>query len=188
MNGTFEDHVPGWYEVEFSQEDDFRNKDKSEADKAKYGLAYAVKFAGDAGTYYWSARTKPEDGKKYYGHVEPSSTGKSMNFRKDTPPDGAQPATASSDNKQSEESQNGKDKQITKNMVWKNLLAVYDAPSMLPDTKQWEEFWGNVELHTEMLISGNYDKLSKPAPSLGDTFRAKQEQNPPPSDEDNPDV
>lgn len=58
--------------------------------------------------------------------------------------------------------QNDKDSQITKNMVWKNLLSVYDIPSMLPDSKQWNEFWGNVELHTEMLTKGDYTRLQQP--------------------------
>lgn len=57
------------------------------------------------------------------------------------------------------EEQTTKDQQITKNMVWKNLLSVYDIPSMIPGTDQWEEFWANVELHTEMLTHGNMDNL-----------------------------
>lgn len=91
------------------------------------------------------------------------------------------------------EQQNNKDQQITKNMVWKNLLQVYDVASMTPDSAQWAEFWSNVELHTEMLTNGNYDNLmsgslsassratndsdavptpsSSAAPSLGDTYR-----------------
>lgn len=98
MDGNFEHNIPGWYEVQFSQVDDFRNKDKSEADLAKFGHAYAVKFVGDAGTYYWSKREKPEDGQKYWGYVEPSKSGKSMNFKwkaQDAPTSGV-PAQASS--------------------------------------------------------------------------------------------
>lgn len=68
--------------------------------------------------------------------------------------------------------QSDKDSQITKNMVWKNLLQLYDVPTMLIDTTQWEEFWANVELHTEMLIVGNIDRL-KPR-SLGNEFRARK--------------
>lgn len=55
--------------------------------------------------------------------------------------------------------QQTKDTQITRNMVWKNLLSLYDIPSMTPDSEQWNEFWDNVELHTEMLVHGNYDSL-----------------------------
>lgn len=103
--------------------------------------------------------------------------------------------------------QTKKDNQITKNMVWKNLLQVYDVSSMIPESKQWNEFWGNVELHTEMLTKGNYDNLSggslpgnptfpgttneaspldKPAAakSLGDTYRNRKE--PELADEDIP--
>jgi len=58
-----------------------------------------------------------------------------------------------------DDAQAKKDNQITKNMVWKNLLQVYDVASMTPDSRQWEEFWANVELHTEMLTVGNLDRL-----------------------------
>lgn len=45
-----------------------------------------------------------------------------------------------------------KDEQITKNMVWKNLLGQYDIPSMEFGSEQWESLWGNVELHTLALL------------------------------------
>jgi len=44
------------------------------------------------------------------------------------------------------------EKQITKNMVWKNLLQHFDVPSMEYGSEQWETFWGLVELHTDMLL------------------------------------
>lgn len=64
--------------------------------------------------------------------------------------------------------QTDKDTQITKNMVWKNLLQVYDVSSMTVDSTQWEEFWANVELHTEMLTAGNIDRLTANAPGIKD--------------------
>lgn len=63
-----------------------------------------------------------------------------------------------------------KDVQITKNMIWKNLLSVYDIPTMTPDSPQWNEFWGNVELHTEMLTKGNYEALRPPTASLKEAW------------------
>lgn len=78
--------------------------------------------------------------------------------------------------------QTDKDTQITKNMVWKNLLQVYDLPTMTIDSPQWEMFWANVELHTMMLTVGSIDSLKPQSsaqssvPSLGDTFRAKKAQ------------
>lgn len=83
------------------------------------------------------------------------------------------------------EQQNNKDQQITKNMVWKNLLQVYDVASMTPDSTQWAEFWANVELHTEMLTNGNYDKLiggsetAVPTPSVVPLQVPRGEATPP---------
>lgn len=71
--------------------------------------------------------------------------------------------------------QSTKDQQITKNMVWKNLLNHYDLPSMTPDSEQWQQFWASVELHTEMLTNGNYDKLIGGSPASHPAETIKEE-------------
>lgn len=78
----FELNVPGNYTVQNVQENEFINDKNSEADKAKYGLTYWVKFSGNAETYLWATKTEPVEGKEYYGHFQTTS-GKSLRFKTD---------------------------------------------------------------------------------------------------------
>ncbi len=83
--GNFELGVPGWYTPELIEGNDWLNKRLENTD---YGLYYTVKFAGDANTHLWQAKTAPEEGKKYYGHIEMAKSGKSTRFKKDKEPEG----------------------------------------------------------------------------------------------------
>lgn len=180
MDGNFEEYKPGFYTVEFSQADDFRNKDKSPADLAKWGTAYAVKFKGDAGTYYWSSRTEPQEDQRVYGHVEPSKSGKSMNFRRDEDPNkGAEV--------QKQQPTDGfkpkSDKPYLRDVttipldVWRALLNVQGVPE---NPTQFQSFFETVRTHTEELLSMIDNVRAEPvkeAPkpldqqSLGNQFR-----------------
>lgn len=69
-------------------------------DKDQYGNTwYSVKFTQDATTYLWLAKEEPEEGKKYYGHVEATKSGKALRFKKDMVPED-KPAPAEANDKQ----------------------------------------------------------------------------------------
>lgn len=127
-----------------------------------------VKFQGDAETYMWLAKNTPEEGKKYYGHIEKTKSGKRLRFKTDKQPETAvQPAGAKSGWQPKDE------RQITRNMVWKNLLGHYDVQSMEPDSEQWQHFWAGVDLHTEMLLpktSGSLGAVPTPSPTIKETM------------------
>jgi hypothetical protein len=55
--------------------------------------------------------------------------------------------------------QTTKESLITRSMVWKALIDSEDVQSLTPNSPRWTAFWATVELHTEMLTNGNYDKL-----------------------------
>lgn len=84
MDGDFELMKMGWYTPINVIANEFLN-DKLESDQ--YGLYYSVRFSGDAETYLWQAKTKPEEGVKVWGHIEESKSGKSMRFKKDKEPE-----------------------------------------------------------------------------------------------------
>lgn len=48
---------------------------------------YDAQFSGDAGQFMWLAKEKPEDGKTYYGHLEPTKSGKRLRFKRDKEPE-----------------------------------------------------------------------------------------------------
>lgn len=63
-------------------------------DKDQYGNTwFSVVFQGDATTFLWLAKNKPEVGKKYYGHLETTKSGKAVRFKTDKVPDN-EPAPA----------------------------------------------------------------------------------------------
>lgn len=63
-------------------------------DPDQYGNTWHnVKFAEFADTVMWLAKTKPEESKKVYGHLEKTTSGKRWRFKKDqVPDDGGQAA------------------------------------------------------------------------------------------------
>ena len=82
-----------WFVPQLVAENDFINSKNSDADLAKFGKTYSVKFGGDAGTYMWTTKTEPEVGKKYYGHLQKTS-GTSIRFKTDKEPEGQAPKEA----------------------------------------------------------------------------------------------
>lgn len=59
-----------------------------EWDADEYGNQwYAVRFEGEAETFLWLAKNEPVDGKEYYGHIEPTKSGKRLRFKTDKMPD-----------------------------------------------------------------------------------------------------
>lgn len=142
---------PSWYTVKLVSEID-------EFDPDQYGNKwFNVLFEGDAETFMWLAKNEPEEGKKYYGHMEPTKSGKRFRFKTDKQPEGTQPGKFEPYKKD--------EKQITRNMVWKNLLGFYDAQSLNSKSPQWDDFWKAVDEHTDIL-------LGTPPISLGDKFRS----------------
>lgn len=93
--GDFELNKPGYYTPQLVSENDFLN-DKLTTDQ--YGMWYSVKFEGDADTYLWMAKTAPEAGKKYYGQIEKTSSGKSVKFKKLKEEDAPRTSSAPSNN------------------------------------------------------------------------------------------
>lgn len=124
-------------------------------DKDDYGNTwYNVKFQGNAETFMWLAKEAPHEDKKYYGHFEKTKSGKRMRFKRDKEPEDGQKSAGSYKPKD--------EKQVTKNMAWKNLLQYYDVPTLNPGTKQWEQFWGAVDMHTDMLLGNPVKPATEP--------------------------
>ena len=70
----FELNKPDWYTPQNVAEIE-------EFDKDDYGNTwYAAVFEGDAETYLWLAKNQPEEGKKYYGHIEKTKRWKTLRF------------------------------------------------------------------------------------------------------------
>lgn len=76
----FEEGKPNWYKVKTAVENDWLNQ---KLDNFNYGKYYSVLFHGDAETYLWQTKEAPEVDKEYYGHMEPTKSGKGMRFKKD---------------------------------------------------------------------------------------------------------
>lgn len=140
MEGTFKENELGYYEVHNVAEiEDF--------DPDQYGnIWYNVKFTGDADTFMWLAKNKPEEGKKYYGHLEPTKSGKRLRFKTDKVPDdepkpqGAAPQPSYKDNS----------KNITLGLVWKTIANIRGLPENDDD---FAKFYEIVDSHyTELIL------------------------------------
>lgn len=139
MEGNFELHKPGFYTPKIVTANTFLN-DKLTTDQ--YGIYYSVQFDGDAETYLWQAKTEPVVGEKVWGHIEPSSSGKSMRFKKDkvegqSSPGGSQPQSQNTSNN------------ITLGLVYKTIANIRGLPDNDADSSV---FWEIVKEHTEELI------------------------------------
>lgn len=145
METTFELNTPQWFELKNCQEIDGFDKDD-------YGNTwYNVTFQGDAETFMWLAKEQPEEGKKYWGHLELTKSGKRLRFKRDKEPeDTVRPAGATE--KSAWQPKN--ETQVTLNMCWKNLLNVVGVPQTPYDKAK---FWEMVKEHTdELLAMGNF--------------------------------
>lgn len=91
---SFEINKMDWYVPANVIENDFINSKNSEADQATYGLTYSVRFVGNADTYLWTAKTKPVEGRKYWGHIQPTS-GTGFRFKVDKDAPGSDPVPTS---------------------------------------------------------------------------------------------
>lgn len=89
----------------------------------------------------------PKVGDTIYGNIERNAFGAKFKAEQ------RQEAASSSGSKPAWQPKD--ERQITRNMVWKNLLGHYDVQSMEPDSDQWKHFWAGVDLHTEMLLPQN---------------------------------
>lgn len=137
MEGTFELNKPRTYTVQASQENDFLNQ-KLESDQ--YGIYYSVQFQGDAETYLWQAKTAPVVGEGYYGHIEPSKSGKSLRFKKDKQ-DGVQA---------SQPYQPKNNNTITLSMIWKTVAQIRGLPE---NPEELAKFFEIVDEHfTELIL------------------------------------
>lgn len=145
MEGDFSLMKMGWYTVQNSSENDFLNQ-KLENDT--YGIYYSVQFEGDAETYLWQAKSAPEEGEKYWGHIEESKSGKSLRFKKDkdapsTTPDG-KPSTQA-------QAQEERGDAITASMAVKLAYSQFcHVETMLPNT---EEHWAMIEYMSDMIYT-----------------------------------
>lgn len=136
MEGNFKENESGYYEVKTIAEiEDF--------DPDQYGnIWYNVLFQGDAETFMWLAKNKPEEGKKYYGHLEKTKSGKRLRFKTDKVPEGS---PQSSFNGQSQNTSNN----ITLGLVYKTVANIRGLPDNDADSSV---FWEIVKEHTEELI------------------------------------
>lgn len=140
MDGTFELNKPGWYEVKHAEPNEFLN---SKLENDTYGIYYSVAFQGDASTFLWQAKTAPESGKKYWGHIEQTKSGKSMRFKKDKEPENV-PAQAAS-NFESVDKQDS----INRAVALNNAVALYAGILEMND----------VDPKTEDLLLATADKF-----------------------------
>lgn len=141
MDGDFSLDTPGWYEAQNIAEIDGFDKDD-------YGNTwYNVKFQGDAETYMWLAKNQPEEGKKYYGHLQKTSSGKKIRFKTDKVPENKPVNSGYKDNSKS----------ITLGMVWKTVAHIRGLPE---DDEQFAKFFEIVDSHLNELLSMN-EKLNE---------------------------
>lgn len=140
MEGNFELKVPGWYTPKIIAENDFLNE---KLETTQYGIYYSVQLEGDAETYLWQAKTAPVVGEKVWGHIEKSSTGKSMRFKKDKTD---VTTTQASGTPQYQNTSNN----ITLGLVYKTVANIRGLPENAEDKSV---FWEMVKEHTEELIA-----------------------------------
>jgi hypothetical protein len=137
----FELNKPDWYEVkDIAEIEDF--------DKDQYGNTwYNVVFHGDADTFMWLAKNEPEPGRKYYGHLELTKSGKGTRFKTDPKPEDG--ATIQKGQQSSYEKPAWKDnsKDITLGLVYKTFV---QAEGMMPQTK---EHWAVIIANWNTLVA-----------------------------------
>lgn len=133
MEGDFELNKPGYYTVKIVKViEDF--------DPDEHGnVWYNVQFHGDANTYMWLAKNQPEAEKKYYGHLEKTSSGKRIRFKSDKAPEGSSYTTAPAQNNYG----------ATLGLVYKTVANIKGLPENAADSST---FWEMVKEHTEELI------------------------------------
>lgn len=140
MDGTFELNKIGWYTPKNVAENDFLNEKNSQADLAKFGKTYSVSFEGDAETYLWTTKTRPEEGKRYWGHIQETS-GKMLRFKVDKQEDGhySTGPAIDKDNKYLKDISDLPDRWMAR------LLPYYDAQSLVKEGRPTEQFRKLVE-------------------------------------------
>lgn len=107
----------------------------------------------------------PKVGDAIYGTVERNAFGAKFKTeqRAGAPvPTSAKPAWQPKD-----------ERQITRNMVWKNLLGHYDVQNLEYGSDQWQHFWAGVDLHTDMLLPKEDKPVTEPPKAA---IHAKLEQ------------
>lgn len=141
MEGNFKPGEPGYYEVKIVTEiEDF--------DPDQYGnVWYNALFVGDAENYMWLAKNKPEVGNKYYGHLEPTKSGKRLRFKTDKVPEDAPRQPQSQGQGQSNNTSNN----ITLGLVYKTVSNIRGLPDNDNDADK-SVFWEMVKEHTEELL------------------------------------
>lgn len=88
QEGDFTPNKPGLYTVLIAQEIEGFEPDQ-------YGnIWYNVRFTGDANTFMWLTKGKPDSQKQYYGHLEPTKSGKRLRFKRDKEPETTAPVSA----------------------------------------------------------------------------------------------
>lgn len=162
-DGTFELNKTGWYTTQVVLPIEGFDPDQ-------YGnIWYNVKFSDNAETIMWLAKEAPEENKKYYGHVEKTSSGKRLRFKRDKEPEDVERPSGAV---QKKEWQPKNDFQITLNMVWKNMLQYFDVKSLLTNVDEASIFWEAVTSHTNELLD------------LGENIQAAGKKPPATSPED----
>lgn len=139
---SFELKKPDWYTPKIVTENDYLNE---KLENTNFGIYYSVQFEGDADTYLWQAKTAPAVGEKVWGHIEQSSSGKSMRFKKDKTDSGVMDAFKGSGPNYQNTSNN-----ITLGLVYKTVANIRGLPENLEDKSI---FWEMVKEHTEELIA-----------------------------------
>lgn len=175
------DDKPAEYTVQNVEENEFLNEKNTPADTAKYGLTYWVKFTGDAGTFLWTTKTPPEEGKTYWGHIQPTS-GKSMRFKTDKREDSSGHASISSPDASHDKYL--KDTSDVPRSIVIELLKYYDVQSLYNSPKYTEMIKLAQSLNDDimMMINGNRNTGSQsPKPTSGLATQAPREEASEPS-------
>lgn len=163
------DTTPTNYEVQnIAEIEDF--------DKDQYGNTwYNVKFQGGADTYMWLAKNEPEEGKTYYGHFEPTKSGKRFRFKTDKLPEGFQKTS----DKLASGTQNAylKDVSDMRYRVWHDIKDQWDVRTLHKDPSESADFWDAVDYHTDELLNG-IEKIRSGAQGAHPTKELKEDSLP----------
>lgn len=144
--------TPGWYEVQNVAEiEDF--------DPDQYNnIWYNVKFQDNAETFMWLAKERPVEGQKYYGHFEPTKSGKRLRFKRDKEPEDEEKPAGTKPAYQPKQYQDNS-KNITLGLVWKTLINIQGVPE---NDEQFAKFYETVNEHvTELIMIGEKLKESE---------------------------